>query len=433
MVLVCILTLINPNMMSQKPKDSLNKHQQPVLLEGIKVLDLSRILAGPWASQQLADFGATVWKVEKPGVGDDTRQWGPPYLDSYSEAKALSAYFVATNRGKHSVCIDFTQEQGQELIIELVRQADVLIENFKVGGLKKYGLDYATLSQIKPQLIYCSITGFGQTGPKANEAGYDAMIQASGGLMSITGEPESVGGKPQKVGVAVTDLMTGMYATTGILAALNHRHITGEGQHIDLSLLDTQIAMLANQSMNYLVCGQVPQRHGNGHPNIVPYQSFSCADGEILLAVGNDVQFRKACQVLGLVELADDERFKINSARVKHRNQLIPILAQAFLSQSCQHWLALLKQVGVPCGPVNDIEQALNDPQVKHRKMVFDMLGDNNQKIPQVANPLKFSGLELSYQLPPPVLGGSTFEVLSQVLGLSDAQINELQNNGVVT
>ncbi|MCB1581417.1 MAG: CoA transferase [Xanthomonadales bacterium] len=405
----------------------------PSLLDGIKVLDLSRILAGPWASQALADFGATVWKIEKPGGGDDTRHWGPPYLSNDGDETTLSAYFVATNRGKHSLCIDFTKEQGQRLIAALAAKADILIENYKVGGLQKYGLDYDSLCAINRGLIYCSITGFGQTGPKAHEAGYDAMIQASGGLMSVTGESEATGGKAQKVGVAVTDLMTGMYATTGILAALNYRQATGDGQHIDLSLLDTQIAMLANQGMNYLVSGHIPQRHGNGHPNIVPYQSFSCDDGELLLAVGNDAQFSKACQVLGLDALVNDERFKTNSSRVKHRNRLIPKLAKAFLSASVQHWLRLLKQAGVPCGPVNNIEQALNEPQVKQRNMVFEMVAENSQKIPQIANPLKFSNVDLSYQLPPPVLGGSTQVVLSDELGLSEAEIAALKIQGVIT
>ena len=417
---------MSPNSIN-KPAD-----ESPTLLGGIKVLDLSRILAGPWASQALADFGATVWKIEKPGEGDDTRHWGPPYLNREPTAESLSAYFIATNRGKHSVCIDITQQQGQGLIVELARKADVLIENFKVGGLKKYGLDYESLAQINPRLIYCSITGFGQTGPKAHEAGYDAMIQASGGLMSVTGDPEAAGGKAQKVGVAVTDLMTGMYATTGILAALNYRHATGDGQHIDLSLLDTQIAMLANQGMNYLVSGKVPLRHGNGHPNIVPYQSFSCDDGEILLAVGNDQQFEKTCVVLKRADLAADDRFKSNSDRVVNRNSLIPQLAKAFLTQSCQYWLDKLHQVGVPCGPVNNIEQALNEPQVKHRNMLFEMVDHNQLKIPQIANPLKFSKLDLSYQLPPPVLGASTKGVLCQELNLSAAEITELKSKGVI-
>ncbi len=408
-------------------------NESSTLLGGIKVLDLSRILAGPWASQALADFGARVWKIEKPGVGDDTRHWGPPYLNRESTEESLSAYFVSANRGKQSICIDITQKQGQLLIIELARKADILIENFKVGDLKKYGLDYQSLCQINPGLIYCSITGFGQTGPKANEAGYDAMIQATGGLMSITGDSEEEGGKAQKVGVAVTDLMTGMYATTGILAALNYRNATGIGQHIDLSLLDTQIAMLANQGMNYLVSGNIPLRQGNSHPNIVPYQTFSCNDGEILLAVGNDQQFKKTCQVLELAYLADDERFNSNSERVINRNSLIPRLVKVFLTQSCQHWLKLLQKAGVPCGPVNNIEQALDDPQVNHRNLLFEMVDKNNQKVPQIANPLKFSKLDLSYQLPPPILGDSTKNVLTQELNLSEAKITELKTKGVIT
>lgn len=416
-------------------KKSINTshNESSSLLGGIKVLDLSRILAGPWASQVLSDFGATVWKIEKPGVGDDTRHWGPPYLNRESTEESLSAYFIAANRGKRSICIDITQKQGQLLIIELARKADILIENFKVGGLKKYGLDYQSLCLINPGLIYCSITGFGQTGPRANEAGYDAMIQATGGLMSITGDSENAGGKAQKVGVAVTDLMTGMYATTGILAALNYRNLTGIGQHIDLSLLDTQIAMLANQGMNYLVSGNIPLRQGNGHPNIVPYQTFSCNDGEILLAVGNDQQFKKTCRLLDLADLAEDDRFKSNSERVINRNSLIPKLAKTFLTQSCQQWLKILHNAGVPCGPVNNIKQALDDPQVKHRNLLFEMVDKNNQKVPQIANPLKFSKLDLSYQLPPPILGGSTKDVLTQELNLSEVKITELKTNGVIT
>lgn len=406
--------------------------QSHTLLDGIKVLDLSRILAGPWASQTLADFGATVWKIEKPGVGDDTRHWGPPFLNRASSKESLSAYFLAANRGKHSVCIDITQEQGQLLIIELAQKADILIENFKVGGLKRYGLDYQSLSQINSALIYCSITGFGQTGPRANEAGYDAMIQAAGGLMSITGDSEKEGGKPQKVGVAVTDLMTGMYATSGILAALNHRNVTGLGQHIDLSLLDTQIAMLANQGMNYLVSGDVPIRHGNGHPNIVPYQSFSCSDGEILLAVGNDQQFNKACFVLDLAFLAEDDRYKSNNERVVNRNSLIPQLAQVFLTQSCEHWLGKLREAGVPCGPVNNIKQALEEPQITARNLMFEMVDHNNLKVPQIANPLKFSKVDLNYQLPPPKLGWSTTTVLTQELNLTESKVAELKDKGVI-
>ncbi len=417
--------------MSKKTINTVPNESQ-TLLDGIKVLDLSRILAGPWASQVLADFGAIVWKIEKPFMGDDTRHWGPPYLIRESTEASLSAYFMTANRGKHSVCIDITQKQGQQLITELAKKADVLIENFKVGGLKKYGLDYDSLSRLNPELIYCSITGFGQTGPKASEAGYDAMIQATGGLMSITGDPEEAGGKAQKVGVAVTDLMTGMYATTGILAALNYRNITGMGQHIDVSLLDTQIAMLANQGMNYLVSGNVPKRHGNGHPNIVPYQTFTCNDGEIFLAVGNDEQFAKACHILGLSDLVQDHRFKSNPQRIKNRNALIPQLAKAFLTECCQYWLKSLHKVGVPCGPVNNVQQAFDDPQVKHRNMLFDLLDESHQKVPQIANPLKFSMSDLSYQLPPPILGASTEEVLTRELNLSKATIIELKTKGVI-
>jgi crotonobetainyl-CoA:carnitine CoA-transferase CaiB-like acyl-CoA transferase len=419
-------------------KNSINNlyNESSALLEGIKVLDLSRILAGPWASQALADFGATVWKIEKPGVGDDTRHWGPPYLNRDSKKASLSAYFMAANRGKYSICIDLTKKQGQLLIIELARKADILIENFKVGSLKKYGLDYPSLCQVNPSLIYCSITGFGQTGPRASEAGYDAMIQALGGLMSITGASDKEGekecGKAQKVGVAVTDLMTGMYATTGILAALNYRNATGIGQHIDLSLLDTQIAMLANQGMNYLVSGNIPLRYGNGHPNIVPYQTFSCNDGEILLAVGNDEQFKKTCQLLGLAELSEDDRFKSNKQRVINRNSLIPQLAKVFLTESYDHWLRLLNEVGVPCGPVNNIQQALDDPQVKHRNLLFDLMDKHDKKVPQIANPLKFSKLDLSYHLAPPILGDSTNDVLCKELNLSEAEISELKSKGVI-
>lgn len=415
-------------------KNSLNKpsNSSRTLLQGMKVLDLSRILAGPWASQALADFGAEVWKIEKPEVGDDTRHWGPPYFDSNSQNHLQSAYFIAANRGKHSVCIDFTQKEGQLLIIELARKADILIENFKVGGLKKYGLDYVSLSKINPALIYCSITGFGQTGPKAHDSGYDAMIQAEGGLMSITGDSDDQDGKPQKVGVAVTDLMTGMYATTGILAALNFRNTTGIGQHIDVSLLDTQIAMLANQGMNYLVSGNIPQRQGNSHPNIVPYQTFCCNDGEILLAVGNDQQFKASCEVLDLEFLLKDNRYKLNSDRVLNRHSLIPKIAKVLLNESCQHWLNLLQNASVPCGPINNIQKALEQPQIKHRNMVFELIDKTNQKVPQIANPLKFSQSDLSYLIPPPVLGDSTHKVLTQELSLSGKQISKLKSTGVI-
>lgn len=400
------------------------------LLSHIKVLDLSRILAGPWATQLLADYGASVWKVEKPGSGDDTRSWGPPFVSS--EEDALSAYFVTANRGKRSICIDISQPEGQALIRQLVVKADVLVENYKVGGLQKYGLDYASLSKLNPKLIYCSITGFGQSGPMAQVPGYDAMIQATGGLMSITGEPEESGGGPQKVGVAVADLMTGMYATTAILAALNQRHISGNGQHIDLALLDTQIAMLANQGMNYLASGKSPERLGNAHPNIVPYQTFRCSDGYISLAVGNDHQFSKLCEVLEVVELASDEKYRTNQERVANRDSLIKILAEQFNTQPCEVWLRKLTLVKVPCGPVNNIQQAFAHPQVKHREMQFEQIKADGSKLCQIANPVKFSAAKLNYAIPPPALGQDTLTVLQKELELDEAQIEFLKEQMVI-
>ncbi|MCC5854021.1 MAG: CoA transferase, partial [Alkalimonas sp.] len=362
-------------------------------LKGIKVLDLSRILAGPWATQVLADYGAEVWKVEKPGEGDDTRRWGPPFLhDEAGKNTGQSAYFLCANRGKRSVCIDITTEQGQRQIRQLAAKADVLVENYKVGGLAKYGLDYPRLSALNPRLIYCSITGFGQTGPYAQQAGYDAMIQGLGGLMSITGEPDDKpGGGPQKVGVAAADLMTGMYAVSAILAALHHRHQTGQGQHIDLALLDTQVAWLANQASNYLVAGEVPQRLGTAHPNIVPYQAMQCQDGFIMLAVGNDRQFRSCCTVLGCPELAEDARFISNSLRVQHRDALIPLLAAQLLQHGVSHWVKALSEQQVPCGPIHNVAQVFADPQVQARGLQISVTHPKGYSVPMVANPVKFS------------------------------------------
>ncbi|MGX5173215.1 CaiB/BaiF CoA transferase family protein [Aliikangiella sp. IMCC44653] len=388
------------------------------LLKGIKVLDLSRILAGPWSTQLLADYGATVWKIEKPNSGDDTRGWGPPFIENKGER--VSAYFLAANRGKHSLAIDLSCQSGQELIKKLALEADVLVENFKVGGLKRYGLDYASLSAINPQLIYCSITGFGQTGPMANQAGYDAMIQAAGGLMSITGEPaEKVPhAEPQKVGVAVTDLMTGMYAANAILAALNYRNQSGQGQYIDVALLDCQIAMLANQGMNYLVSGNVPQRLGNAHPNIVPYQSFMCADGYLMLAVGNDYQFKLLCEALGFAQLAVSPDFSSNQARVKNRHELVKRVQLVLIENTVSHWNKTLANKGIPCSPVNDIQQSLQQPQVKHRNMVFEMQSADFGGIPQIANPVKFSNACSNSHFAPPQLGKDTAQVLKDVLGI---------------
>jgi crotonobetainyl-CoA:carnitine CoA-transferase CaiB-like acyl-CoA transferase len=376
-------------------------------LAGIRVVDLSRILAGPWATQVLADFGAQVWKIEKPQSGDDTRHWGPPYLDGSQE----SAYFLSANRGKHSLALDISNKEHQKIIHQLVAQADIVVENFKVGGLAQYNLDYDSLKALNPELIYCSITGFGQTGPDAKQAGYDAMIQARGGLMSITGEPEHA----QKAGVAVVDLMTGMYAVSGILAALHYRDETGQGQHIDLALLDTQVAWLANQNMNYLVSGDVPQRLGTGHPNIVPYQSFAAEDGEFMLAVGNDRQFNTLMKVLGNASLAFDEKYSTNAERVKNRKTLIPILSKLLKNQTCEFWLSQLASAKVPCGPINDLAQVFKDPQIKHRNMQFNMSHTSGTDVPMVANPLKFSLTPVQYHKAPPTLGEDTEALLSDL------------------
>lgn len=385
-------------------------------LAGIKVLDLSRILAGPWASQVLADYGAEVWKIERPEVGDDTRHWGPPFLNNKrGERSDLSAYFLSANRGKKSVEIDITSIAGQAQIHQLVKHADIVIENFKVDGLKKYNLDYQSLSAIKPDLIYCSITGFGHTGPKANQAGYDAMIQASGGLMSITGEPDGYpGAGPQKVGVAVCDLMTGMYAVTGVLAALFHRTQTGEGQHIDLALFDTQVAWLANQGSNYLVSGKVPKRLGTAHPNIVPYQAMPVKDGYIMLAVGNDGQFQKCCHVLGCPELAFKAEYASNEQRVLHREQLIAQLTKYFARHTIDYWLTALAAQKVPCGAINTLDKVFADEQLKHRDMQFELEHPTVGMVPQVANPVKFSKTPLVYNKAPPSIGQDTIEVLKK-------------------
>lgn len=390
-------------------------------LNGIKVLDLSRILAGPWATQVLADYGACVWKIERPGCGDDTRHWGPPYLkDEQGRDTKESAYYLAANRGKQSIEVDITIEQGQQVIRALASQADVLVENYKVGGLKKYGLDYNSLKALNPALIYCSITGFGQDGPLASRPGYDAMIQAMGGLMSITGEPDTLpGGGPQKAGVAVADLMTGMYGVSAILAALYEREQSGQGQHIDLALLDTQVAWLANQASNYLVSGEVPQRMGTAHPNIVPYQSLKVQDGFMLLAVGNDQQFQRCCAVLGDAELAFDDRFSTNARRVKFRLELIPKLEQLLSVAPLDHWLQALAQANVPCGPINTLDRVFAEPQVRHRQMQFDLPHPSAGKVPMVANPVKFSRTKVEYNQAPPTLGQHTDEVLRRVEGNS--------------
>ena len=403
-------------------------------LSHIRVLDLSRVLAGPWCGQILGDLGAEVIKVERPGSGDDTRHWGPPYIkDAEGNDSREAAYFQSANRNKQSVTLDFTQPEGQRLVRELVVQCDVLLENFKVGGLAAYGLDYESLKAINPRLIYCSITGFGQTGPYAKRAGYDFMIQGLGGLMSLTGRPEGEeGAGPMKVGVALTDILTGLYATVGVLAALNQREQSGIGQHIDVALLDVQVACLANQAMNYLTTGLSPKRLGNAHPNIVPYQDFPSADGNFILAVGNDGQFRKFCEVAGIANLADDPRFVTNKARVAHRAELIPLLRQATVFKTTAQWIELLEKAGVPCGPINDLQQVFADPQVQARGLRLDLPNALGSTTPQVASPLRLSETPVAYHSAPPLLGQHTDALLRNLLGMSDAQVAQLREAGVI-
>ena len=392
-------------------------------LAGIKVLDLSRVLAGPWAGQLLADLGAEVLKVERPGAGDDTRQWAPPSLPD-----GTAAYFLCANRGKRSVTVDITKPEGQEIVRALARDADVVIENYKVGGLKKYGLDYDSLSQLNPRLVYCSITGFGQDGPYAELPGYDYIVQGMSGLMSITGPAN---GEPHKVGVAVTDLFTGIYASNAILAAIIARQTSGKGQYIDMALFDCALASLANINMNWLIGQQVPPRLGNAHANIVPYQVFACADGHFILACGNDKQFRAVCQLIGLPTLADDERFTSNPQRVKHRDSLVPVLAEAFLAQHREQWLKQLDAAGVPCGPINTVDEAFNDPQIRHRGMEIHLQDSVGQNVPLVGCPIKLSGTPVEYNQAPPKLGEHTDDVL-RALGYDAARIATLREQGTV-
>ncbi|HUG59197.1 MAG TPA: CaiB/BaiF CoA-transferase family protein [Candidimonas sp.] len=401
---------------------------RPAPLTGIRVLDLTRVLAGPWCTQNLADLGAEVIKIERPGAGDDTRGWGPPYLkDAHGKDTTEAAYYASANRNKQSVAIDIATERGANLVRELSKQCDILVENFKVGGLCKYGLDYESIKAINPALIYCSITGFGQTGPYASRPGYDFMIQGMGGLMSITGERDDLpGGGPQKAGVAVTDLMTGMYSTVGILAALHERSRSGLGQHIDMALLDCQVAMLANQNLNYLTTGVAPKRAGNAHQNLVPYQVFAAAEGHLIVAVGNDSQFKAYCQVIGRPGLADDVRFRTNSNRVIHREILIPILTEAMKAQVRDYWLAALERVGVPAGPINTIDQVYDNPQVKARGMQQTLPHSSAGQAPVGASPLRFSDSPVSYRHAAPLLGEHTEQVLRERLGLSEAEIQEL-------
>jgi crotonobetainyl-CoA:carnitine CoA-transferase CaiB-like acyl-CoA transferase len=405
----------------------------PGVLSHIRVLDLSRVLAGPWATQILADLGAEVIKIERPGVGDETRAWGPPFMKDREGADTTeSGYFLCANRNKKSVTLDLASPAAQQLLVQLAARSDVLVENFKVGGLRQYGLDYESLKERMPQLVYCSITGFGQKGPYAGRAGYDFLIQGLGGLMSITGQPDGeAGAGPMKTGVAVTDIMTGLYASTAILAALMDRDRTGAGQHVDIALLDVQIACLANQAMNYLTTGQAPRRLGNAHPNVVPYQDFPTADGAIILAIGNDAQFRNFCAVAGVPGLADDPRFDSNSRRVKNRAALLPLLREITRQKPTRAWMDALEEAGVPSGPINDIAGVFRDPHVLARGLRRD-LPHRRGTAPTVASPIRLSATPVEYRSAPPMLGQHTQEILRDVLELDEHAIARLQRDGVI-
>ncbi len=402
-------------------------------LKGIRVLDLSRILAGPTCTQLLGDMGAEIIKVERPNAGDDTRKWGPPYVkDAEGNDTSESAYYLCANRNKRSLSINITQPEGQALVKKLAAKCDVLVENFKVGGLAKYGLAYDDLKNDFPDLIYCSISGFGQTGPYAHRAGYDFMIQAMGGIMSITG-PED--GDPYKVGLGIADVMCGMYASNAILAALYHRDTTGgQGQYIDLSLLDTQVAWLINNGLNYLTSREIPQRHGNAHPNIVPYEVFPSSDGFIALAVGNDAQFKVFCTIAGSPDLADDARYTTNSLRVKNRKILIPLIRELTQQKARDTWLEELALAGVPAGPVNRIDQVFDDPQIKHRQMELTMpySHSGSGEVSLIANPIQFSETPVSYRHAPPTLGEHNQEILSEWLDLCEQEIEQLRSNHII-
>jgi formyl-CoA transferase len=406
----------------------------PAPLTNIRVLDLSRILAGPWCGQIFADLGAEVIKVERPGKGDDTRSWGPPFIkDRAGQDTADAAYFQCANRAKKSVTIDIAKPEGQALVRALAARSDVLLENFKVGDLMRYGLGYEDLRSVNPRLIYCSITGFGQTGPYRERAGYDFMIQGMGGVMSLTGERDNQpGGGPQKVGVAVADLMTGMYSAVAVMAALIERNLSGEGQYIDMALLDTQVAWLANQNLNYLISGQAPTRLGNAHPNVTPYDAYRTLDGEVIIAIGNDGQYRRFCRAAGIDELASDPRFANNAARITNRDALKALIVPAMRKRTTAQWIELLEPLGVPCGPINRLDQVFSDPQVVHRGMRVEVPHPVCGVLPLVANPIKFSRTPITYTDPPPLLGQHTDDVLGSMLGMSVEEISALRTRGIV-
>ena len=402
-------------------------------LEHLRVLDMSRVLAGPFLAQNLADFGADVIKIERPHHGDETRTF-PPYLKRADGTQTDdSAYYMSINRGKRSVTIDISKPLGQDLIKQLAAQSDVLIENYKVGDLKRYGLDYESIKAVKPDIVYCSITGFGQTGPYRNRPGYDYIFQAMSGLMSITGERDDLpGGGPAKVGLAICDVITGIYSSFAVMAALAHRDKSGEGQHIDMSLLDVAIATISHINMNYLVGGIFPKRMGTSHPSIVPYQVFNAADGQMVVAVGNDTQFSKLCQTLGLGALPGDERFRTNVSRVKNRDDLVPMIQEKFREKPAAHWIDTLTGIGVPCGPINNIKQVFDDPHIKSRGMRVEVDHPRGGKISMLANPARLSVTPASYDRVPPQLGEHTHEVLRSVLNLDDQTIEALTSAGVI-
>lgn len=411
------------------------KSQTSGPLEGLKVLDLSRILAGPTCTQLFGDMGAEIIKIERPQKGDDTRYWGPPFLkDADGKDTSESAYYLCTNRNKNSVAVDLTKEEGQAIIKELASHCDILVENFKAGDLARYGLDFETLAQINPKLIYCSITGFGMTGPYAKRPGYDFLIQGMGGIMSLTGKPDEQEGEPIKCGVGIADVMCGMYASVAILAALNARHTSGKGQHLDISLLDCQVAWLINQGAGYLVSGEVPPRRGNEHPTIVPYSTFPASDQSFIIAAGNDAQFARMCDVIGASDLAENPKFKKNTDRVLNRIELIPIINEYTKKQTAEYWLNAMEKASVPCGPVNDLAQTFADPQIQHREMAVTMPHRNNpdEGVTLIGNPLNFSDTPVQYQKAPPVRAEDTREILSKHLGLSDEKLNELEANGII-
>jgi crotonobetainyl-CoA:carnitine CoA-transferase CaiB-like acyl-CoA transferase len=406
----------------------------PGPLSHVRVLDLSRVLAGPWAGQNLADLGAEVIKIERPGAGDDSRAFGPPWVkDADGRDTKDSAYFTSANRGKKSLTLNIAHPDGQSLVRDLARKCDVLIENYKYGDLARYGLGYEDLRELNPGLIYCSVTGFGQTGPYRQRPGYDFMIQGMGGMMSVTGEPDGApGGGPQRAGVPIADIITGMYASIAICAALAHRAETGAGQHLDLALLDSQIALLAYQNTNYFATGVPPERIGNLHPNIVPYQPFRASDGELILACGNDNLYNKFCAAAGCPELARDPRFATNGKRVENRAELTRLLAEVFKKRSTREWLELLEAAGVPNGPINDIAQVFEEPQVKARRVRIELDHAAAGRLPMVASPMRFSGTPIEYRRGPPVLGEHTVEVLRGLLGKSETELARLRAAGII-